>query len=174
MIGGGEFSLHVAPDGSVLLLSGCNAWRSTDGGRTFPHCITLNWPGFAPPFGHCKSGMAWSVVHVPADDPVASKGVGLPHGLYFFCDSAIFRSTDNGATQALWTYVKNEHWQLDNPMGDELCPGCDNEFFGQSTVYRGATGIIRAVPRVGVDQGWDETDGSQLFASTDASGAPMA
>ena len=37
-------------------------------------------------------------------------------------------------------------------------------------MYRATNGILRAMPRVGVDQGWDETDGTQLFASTNASG----
>jgi hypothetical protein len=160
-IGGGEFSLHTAPDGSVLLLSGCLAWRSTDGGRTFPHNMLLNWPDFKPPFGHCHSSMAWSVVTIVDDDPVVSTIGGLPPGLYFFADSAIFRSTDSGVTSTLWTMVLNDHWQLNNPQGEKVCPACDNEFFGQSTVYRARNGIIRAMPRVGVNQAWDETDGSQ-------------
>ena len=71
-IGGGEFSLHMAPDGSVLVLSGCIAWRSTDLGKTFPHCNLLNWPEFKLPFGHCHSSMAWSVVHIADDDPVVA------------------------------------------------------------------------------------------------------
>ena len=77
-----------------------------------------------------------------------------------FADSSIYRSTDMGLSFARYRSVANMNWR----DGDT--------FFGQSTVFRSAAnGVLWHATRVGVDDSWDQTDGSQLWHSLDPSGA---
>ena len=143
---GNEFALHALSDGSVLLLDSGNGtaatvWRSTDSGHSFQLSQMIL----------CKE-LGWSVLE--------ENGTWAPRGLFLFADSTIYHSTDMGRSFKPRIVVRDMSWH----DGDT--------FFGQSTVFRSRTnGILRHVTRVGVDPSWDQTDGSQLWHSTDPTGA---
>eukprot|EP01050_Picozoa_sp_SAG11_P001994 SAG11_NODE_95_length_17051_cov_3.557102_16_plen_216_part_00 len=83
----------------------------------------------------------------------------MPTGLFMFGANEIWRSVDSGATFQHYTTVSNEHWRNNST----------DDFFEQSgTPFLAKSGHLIHVSRIGINPKWDETDGSQLFHSTDA------
>eukprot|EP01052_Picozoa_sp_SAG31_P016136 SAG31_NODE_1058_length_10121_cov_14.446617_7_plen_569_part_00 len=141
---GNEFGLHSLSDGTVLLMDGGNGTAAAIyRSTTWGHSFELSQT--IP----CKE-LGWSALE--------ENGTWAPAGVYIYADRTIYRCTTRAEDCVPYQVVSDMSWH----DGDT--------FFGQSTVFRSRSGILRHVPRVGVDEAWDQTDGSQLWHSVDPSG----
>ena len=154
---GGEFSVQTLTDGTVFLHSGgCQYYRSTDHARSFTasnsswNCTLCSGPWCG------GGGSSYNVIEVKPTDATET----LPPGLYFFAHIHVYRSIDNGVSFQLHvsaSVVSNGQWDM---------RGGDSFFEQTGTPFLTKAGVLVNVPRVGVRSDWDETDGSQLWAST--------
>eukprot|EP01048_Picozoa_sp_COSAG05_P024144 COSAG05_NODE_5543_length_1146_cov_2.481375_2_plen_198_part_01 len=147
-----------------MLNGGCNYFYSKDDGYSWVANTTFNCTlcdktsggGYIPGFFSCGgNGASYNVVEVR---PSAVAESGMPAGLYMFGANEIWRSEDSGATFHHYTTVSNEHWRNNST---------DNFFEQSGTPFLALSGHLIHVPRIGINPHWDETDGSQLFRSTD-------
>ena len=148
---GGEWSVNTFADGTVFMLNGgCHSFTAN---TTF-NC-TLCWLRGRPGFNSCGgNGASYNVLEVQAN----TVGQNMPAGVFMFGGNQIWHSADSGATFNHFKTVQNEHWKASTT----------DDFFEQSgTPFLTSSGALIHVPRVGINPKWDETDGSQLFRSTD-------
>ena len=142
---GNEFGLHSLSDGTVVLMDGGNGTAAAIyRSEDWGHSFQLSQ------VLACKE-LGWSALE--------ENGTWAPAGVYLFADSTIYRCSTRAENCVPHQVVADMNWA----DGDT--------FFGQSTVFRSWSGILRHVARVGVDASWDQTDGSQLWYSVDPSGA---
>ena len=172
---GHENALFTTASGAVLLLANPLVYRSTDHGYTWK-ATTPALPGrgfaggasaFCPgttPAESARYGdsdcMGWQAVEVSAGE-ASQDHFPLAAGVYVFSDDLIHRSTDSGATWALWVNGTNNH----NRTQQGLARGTG--FFAQSGLYLRKNGDLLHPTRINTNESWDNCAGSQLWLSRD-------
>ena len=152
---GSEWSVFTFHDGTVFMMaptaSACTYYISKDHAHSFVANSTFNCSLLPGPW----NGPSKAVIEVlPAD----AARVGVPEGVYLFGGNEMWRSVDSGQTFRHFKTVTNERWKVSTT---------DNFFEQSGTPFLTRTGSLMHAPRVGVNPIWDNTDGSQLFRSTD-------
>ena len=146
-------------------------WRSNDSARTFTNISGTVGSTVIPPglfhFNCSDEGGSWSVLELTEPDN------GMPAGVYYFINQAIWRSSDSGASWKVFTTARNAGDPVGVPIHNfpsHCAPTTDRAFFFQSEVYRRRDGTFLHGTRVPVGQAGDWFDSSQLWQSKDARG----